>query len=204
MTTLRGTRYLWRTRPLLAVGAVGVGGPTLMLLSSSDEVLLRLRLVGLVLASLLALTWEDRTAPLVASTPLGLPSVQRTRLLLLLSAAAAAWGTTLFAASQRTPEVGGWWATLEVGALAAVITAILGGLARGRPGENLAAYPMPLLICLLLIASRLPARWSLFASPDSPAWQDAHQRWALVVLLGLLALAYVARDPASRPLLRRP
>lgn len=204
MTSLMTTRYLWRTRPLLAVGAVGLAGPALMLVSSADDVPLRLRLVGLALASLLALTWEDRTAPLVASTPLGLPSVQRKRLLLLLSAAVVAWGATCFAAAQRSSEVGGWWATLEVGALAAMVTAIMGGLARGRPGENLAAYPMPLLLCLLLLASRLPERLALIATPDSPAWQEVHQRWALLLVLGLLAVAYVGRDPAARPLLRRP
>lgn len=204
MTSLMATRYLWRTRPLIAVAAVGLTGPALMLIGSEDAVPLRLRFVGVVLASLLALTWEDRTAPLVASTPIGLPSVQRARLLLLLAAVAVAWGASCFAASQRVPDVGAWWATLEMAALGAVVSAIMGGLARGRPGENLAAYPMPLAICLLLLATRLPVRFNLIASPDSPAWVDVHQRWAVLLLLGLLALAYVARDPASRPVFRRP
>ena len=195
-------RYLWRIRPLIAVAAVGLGGPALLLLSNSDDVPLRLRLVGLVLASLIALTWEDRAAPLVTATPAGLPAVQRGRILLVLSGVAVAWGLTCLAASVRAPDVGGWWATLEVAALAALVTAIVGGLARARPAESLAAYPLPLLICLLLLATRLPSRWTLIAAPGSPAWQDAHQRWAVLLLLGLMAVAYVARDPATQPLRR--
>lgn len=47
----------------------------------------------------------------------------------------------------------------------------------------------------------LPARFAFYASPG-PSWTDAHVRWAVLLGIGLLLVAYALRDPASRQLTR--
>jgi hypothetical protein len=204
MTWLLVPRYPWRSRPALAVATVALVGPAFVLFVGKDtDAPIRLRLVGLTLAVLLALVWEDRTATLAAATPVGLPAVQRGRLLLLVVASSWAWALACLAATQRAPDVWVWSATVEIGAVAALLTAVVGAVARERPGESLAAYPVPLLLVLLVVAFRLPDRWALIAGPGSPAWPDVHGRLSALLVVGLLALVVVGRDPASRPLLRR-
>jgi hypothetical protein len=204
MTWLPAPRYVWRSRPAAVIAAVLLAGPAFVLVGGKGtDAPIRLRVVGMVLAMLLALVWEDSTAPLAAATPVGLPAVQRGRLVVLVIAASGAWALACLAASRQVADVGLWSATVEVGAVAAVLTAMVGALARGRLGESLSAYPVPLLLVLLVVTFRLPDRWALVAAPGSPAWDDVHRRWSGVLLLGVLALAVVARDPAARPLLRR-
>lgn len=203
MTWLLAPRHPWRSRPAFAIAAVAAVGPAFVLfVGNEDGAPIRLRAVGLALAALLALGWEDRTAPLAAATPVGLPAVHRGRLLLLLLAAAVAWSLSCLAATQRGPDVPVWSATVEIAAAAAVLTAIVGGLARERLGESLAAYPVPLLLVLLVLAFRVPERWAVIAGPGSPAWADVHRRLVALLLIGLVAMLVVGRDPASRPLTR--
>ncbi|MBK5306308.1 MAG: hypothetical protein JJD92_06420 [Frankiaceae bacterium] len=204
MRWLPAARYTWRSRPAFAVAAVALVGPAFVLFVGKDtDAPIRLRVVGLALAVLVALGWEDRAAPLAAATPVGLPAVQRGRLLLLVLAASGALALTCVAATQRAPDVGVWSAAVEIGAVAALLTAIVGALARERLGESLSAYPVPLLLVLLVLAFRVPERWTLVASPGSPAWGDVHRRWSGLLVIGLLALVVVGRDPASRTLLNR-
>lgn len=203
MTWLLAPRYPWRSRPALAIAAVAAVGPGFVLFVGKDDgAPIRLRLVGLALAALLALGWEDRTAPLAAATPVGLPAVHRGQLLLLALVSAAGWALACLAATQRGPDARVWSATVEIAAVAAVLTAIVGALARERLGESLAAYPVPLLLVLLVLAFRLPDRWALIAGPGSPAWDDVQRRLVALLMIGLVAMLVVGRDPASRPLSR--
>lgn len=203
MSVLPALRYTWRTRPVLATGAVALLGTAFIVWAGEDaEAPLRLRLVGLVLASLLALVWEDATAPVAAATPVGLPALQRERLITLLLAVSAAWTSACLATAATVADARLVAATVEVAALAALLTGLVGLLARGRLGESLAAYPIPLLLVVLVVVIRIPARWRLVTSPDSADWTDAHRRWAGLLVVGLLAVAWAARDPASRPLRR--
>lgn len=202
MSWLPASRYAWRTRPVAVSAAVGLLGPVFVLAVGKDtEAPLRLRIVGLLLAAVVALVWEDRTAQVAAATPVGLPALQRARLMALLGVVSAGWTVTCLAASTASSDLRVWSATVEVGAVGALLTAVVGGLARERPGESLAAYPMPLLLVLLVVVFRVPERWALIAAPDSPAWTDVHRRWAGLLVIGLLAAAVAARDPAARPLL---
>ena len=201
MSWLPATRYAWRTWPVAVSAAALMLGPGFVLVVGKDgDAPLRLRMVGLLLAAVVALVWEDRTAPVAAATPLGLPALQRARLLVLLAVVCVGWALTCVAASTVSADVRVWSATVEVGAVAALLTAIVGGLARERPGESLAAYPVPLLLVLLVLAFRVPERWALIATPDSPVWTDMHRRWAGLLVVGLLAVVAVGRDPAARPL----
>jgi len=188
---------------VIATAAVAFAGPAFVRWEGkADAAPIRLRLVGLVVAALFALVWEDRTAQLVAATPVGLPALQRGRLVVLLLVVCVAWTLACSAATVATTDARVWSATVEVAAVAALLTAIVGALARGRLGESLAAYPVPLLLVLLALAFRVPQRWALIAAPGTPQWTDVHRRWAALLLLGLVAVAVAARDPASRPVWR--
>jgi len=183
---------------------MGLLGPGFVLAVGKDiDAPLRLRMVGLLLAALFALVWDDRTAPLAAATPVGLPAVQRARLLVLLAVVSAAWTLACLAAAAESTDVRVWSATVEIGAVAALLTAVVGGLARERPGESLAAYPVPLLLVLLVLAFRVPEQWALIVAPDSPAWTDVHRRWAVLLIVGILGIAVSTRDPASARVGRR-
>lgn len=201
MSLLSTLRHTWRSRPVLAAGAVALLGPAYIVWTGQDaDAPLRLRVVGLALAVVFALVWEDRTAPLAAATPVGLPALQRGRLLTLLTVVSVAWALACLATAQITQDAGLGAATVEVAAIAAVLTGIVGLLGRGRLGESLSAYPIPLLLVVLVLVFRVPARWRLVTSPDSADWTDAHRRWAALLVVGLLWVAVAARDPATRPL----
>lgn len=203
MTALPALRYAWRTRPVVATAAVALAAtPFVRWVGNADGAPIRLRLVGLLLAALLALVWEDGTAPLAAASPVGLPALQRARLGLLLLVACVAWALACWAATVATSDARVWSATVEVAAVAALLTAVVGALARERLGESLTAYPVPLLLVLLALAFRVPHRWVLITGPGSPQWTDMHRRWAALLALGLVAIVVVSRDPANRPLRR--
>ena len=62
------------------------------------------------------------------------------------------------------------------------------------------ALAAPALLALSSAAFLLPAKVTLYAQPGSAAWDGAHQRWALLLGLALVAFAAASRDPAHRRL----
>jgi hypothetical protein len=43
-----------------------------------------------------------------------------------------------------------------------------------------------------------PERWALLVAPGDGAWDAAQQRWAGLLIVGLLTLTWANRDPAGR------
>lgn len=54
---------------------------------------------------------------------------------------------------------------------------------------------------MLMLAQLMGARWPLLV-PPGPQWADAHWRWAGILVVALVVMAWQLRDPASRPLRR--
>ncbi len=51
-------------------------------------------------------------------------------------------------------------------------------------------------------AVTLPPRLALLVGPG-PLWRDAHERWVILLAIGVILLAYGLRDPAARAPWRR-
>ena len=83
---------------------------------------------------------------------------------------------------------------LAVTLAAAAIAARIRGDGRGGVAAG------PALLTLLAAAFLLlPPRWGLFPmGPGDPLWTAAHQRWALILLAGVLGLLWASRDPAHK------
>lgn len=198
-------RRVARSLPGLWVAALlAAGGPAFVVWAGKEsDTGLRLLLAGLAAGVGLALVWDDRCAPLTAATPVGLPSVRMGRGAVLLAALAAAWGTCAVAADRAVPSTPVASIAVPVLAMAALLVAAIGLVARGRDGEAVGAYPVPVSLLIVLLLSRLPARWAVLVPPGADAWPQARDRW-LVLLAGSAAMVlWLLRDPGSRPPHRR-
>ena len=88
--------------------------------------------------------------------------------------------------------------TLEAVALLAVTVALAAAGSHLAPERRGGVVAAPALLALASAAFLLPAQVTLYAQPGSAAWDDAHQRWALLLGLALVAFATASRDPAHR------
>lgn len=158
---------------------------------------LRLRAAGAVVAIVLTMIWDDRSALLTAPTPVGLPAVQRGRLVLLVALLAGAWSLAAIAALRTTDAVPVGPLALEALAVSALLLAGAGAIARGRDGESVAAYAVPGLLALLFLQSRLPVGWQLINA--GPASAEVQRRWLVVLVASAALTAWVGRDPSARP-----
>lgn len=186
-----------RLRPVRLALAATLVLPMYVAWGGADaDAALRLRLVGAAVAVMLGLVWDDISAPLTGSTPTGLPAVQRGRVVLVAALLAIAWSSAALAAVHTADRVPLGSSALEAVGLSVLMCAATGALARGRPGESVAAYPALLLLALLLLQSRAPQGWQLItAGPESAAVQ---QRWTILIAAALVMLAWISRDPAHR------
>lgn len=124
------------------------------------------------------------------------------RVALLLPATAAWWVAVVWRVRAVHPglplPVAAF--TLEAAALAAVTVALAAAGSRLAPERRGGVVAAPALLALTSVAFLLPAQVTLYAQPDSAAWDGAHQRWALLLGLALVAFAAASRDPAHRRL----
>lgn len=194
-------------RPYVAVRLPSVRAGLLLMVAlpvlvawggADDDAVVRLRLAGAVVALVLALVWDDRAAALTASTPAGLPAVQRGRALVLVVVLATGWSLAAAAAVRTTGAVPVGPLALEAGGLSVLLCAVVGVLVRGRTGEPVGAYPVLGLLGLVAAQSRLPPDWSLLST--GPLDAEIRRHWVVVLVVGAAVLAGAARDPASRPL----
>jgi hypothetical protein len=93
--------------------------------------------------------------------------------------------------------------TLEAAALLAVTVALAAAGSRLAPERRGGVVAAPALLALACAAFLLPSPVALYAQPGGAAWDGAHQRWALLLGLALVAFAAASRDPAHRRLPRR-
>lgn len=198
---LRPTRRVAVGLPGLRLAAlVAAAGPLAVVHAGKEsDTALRLLLVGLAAAVALSLVWDDRCAPVTAATPVGLPAVRRGRGLVLSAALVAGWATCAWAADRAVPDLPVTAMAVPVLGMAAVLLAATGLLARGRDGEPVGTYPVPVLLVLLLLMSRLPDSWALLVAPTDADWPAARDRWLLLLVAAAALTAWVLRDPASRP-----
>lgn len=180
---------------------LAVVGPVFVVWAGKEsDTGLRLLLAGLAAGVALALVWDDRCAPLTAATPVGLPSVRVGRGAVLLAALVAGWAACAVVADRAVPTTPVAAIAIPVVAMAALLVAAVGLIARGRDGEPVSAYPVPVLLLVVLLLSRLPARWTLLVPPAASAWPQARHRWLVLLALSAVTALWLARDSASRPL----
>lgn len=196
-------RLAWSQPGLRVAVLLGVLGPVFVVWAGKEsDTGLRLLLAGLAAGVALALVWDDRCAPLTAATPVGLPAVRAVRGAVLLAALTASWAACALAAERAVPTTPVAAIAIPVLALAALLAAAVGLIARGREGEPVGAYPVPVLLLVVVLLSRLPARWALLVPPSADAWPQARHRWLVLLALSAATVLWLSRDPASRPLPR--
>jgi hypothetical protein len=186
-------------RSLPRLHLAGAAGAALLLvaLTASEPpgatALLGLQLAGMTLALSLGLVLEDPAAPTLAGSPVGLLARRLLTLALCLPFLAATWAALLMLAG-----LDGTWAlalTIQVSALAALVLALAAGLG---PRASMAG---PAVVLLFATARLLVPQWTLTAGSHDAHWAAAEVMWAALAAAGALALAWLSRDPATRPLL---
>lgn len=157
-----------------------------------------LRAVALLLAAGAAFALDDRTRSLLGAVPTPLWWRAAVRLLVVGAPAALVWLISLSWAEARSagslPAAG---LSLEALALAAVVTAIAGGLARWRAVPDPGTVAAPVLLAAGFLLPQLPEPVGLAVLPG-PGWDAAHLRWSVLLATAAGVLAVSLRDPAAR------
>ena len=157
----------------------------------------RLRVVGMLLAAAAAMVWDDRSAVLTSPTPVGLPAVRHGRALVVLALLLIAWGASCLAARGHDVPYGA--VSLQSGVTGVLLVALVGWLSRDREGEQLLALPVPVLLVVVLVMSRLPRPVSLLSQqPGEVGWPGERPRWLVLLALSLALVLRLDRDPAAR------
>ena len=185
----------WRALPAAAAVAVAVvqfDGPQVT----------ELRMAAIALCIAAAFVLDDPAAQSLAASPTPLLLRRLLRTTLVLPLVAALWAIVLWRAGESFTTA----LTFELVAMLVVTLAVAAAATAlvpdGRGG--LAAGPV-LLIMLTAALLMLPSAWTLFArDPTDPAWQASHNRWALLLAIGVATFLAASRDPAARRSLRRP
>lgn len=153
----------------------------------------RLRALGFLLAAVVPLAWDDRAHLATAATPVGLPAVRRGRLLAVLLLACVDFAAAVPAAGSGVP-VGA--VALQSGAVAALLLVAVAWV--GRDGDPVLAVPFPALLIALWVLNRLPREVGLLhADPGAPGWADERTRWWLLLVLCVVLVLRLQRDPAA-------
>ena len=187
--------------PALLGGALGCAG--LVAVASLDESPLWPGFAALALCAGAAFVLDDAAGATADATPTSLARRRALRVALALPLLCLAWalslqvtapgGDTLFGPGARGGLSVQFAAMLALTFAASAVALRL--VPDGRGGWAGVVAPF-LLLC---VAHWLPARWTLLAAPGDPAWMASQHRWAALLALGLLTLAWASRDPAARP-----
>ncbi len=159
---------------------------------STGAILWLLRAGAFLLAVGVTHVLDDAAATFTASSPTRLGVRRAAPIAVMLAAVGMAWlGLLGYGAGLSTDPVPAAGLTVELGtllALALVQAALFGAVAAG-----------PVLIVTILLALRMPARWSLLqGEPGDAVWTAAHQRWLVLFAVAVAALVWTSRDPAAR------
>ena len=176
--------------PLAAAGALAFG-----LLGLTDQGLTELRLAAIGICVGAAFILDDAAAATVASAPTPLLVRRALRVGLATAPLAALWALLSWLAGGAAS----WAVSLELAAMLALTlaAAALATRLRGDGRGGVAAGPA-LLVLLAAAYLLLPSRWGLFpGGPEDPLWTAAHQRWALILLAGVLGVLWASRDPGG-------
>jgi fluoroquinolone transport system permease protein len=156
-----------------------------------------LRAVALLLAVGVAFALDDKTRPTLAAVPTPLWWRVVVGLIGVAAPAGLAWCAALAWVGWRVHgDVPAAALTLEAAALATLVLAVAGGLARWRGTSDPGAVTAPVMLALGLLLPQLP-RWVALVVPPGPAWDPAHVRWAMLLTIAVAVLALSLRDPAA-------
>ncbi|MFI5994236.1 ABC transporter [Streptomyces sp. NPDC051362] len=198
-------RPVWRTLPRTALAAgAGLGlllACTPRLLSGEVDPWLCLNLLrAAVLAYALGLAFllDDPARHTTAAVPTRRPVRIGVRLGLVAPLTAAWWTAALFLVPEAgRPPVGA--VTLEAAALAALALAAATVAVRlSEATEPGLAVSAGLVGTVFTAALLLPERWELFVATNDPHWDDAHRRWAGVLVVAVLVGAGSLAEPLRR------
>ena len=154
-----------------------------------------------------AFVFDDNAAATAAATPTSLAHRRLLRLALGLPLLAVVWAGSLWYATsaEDAPFGPDTRAALSL-QFAALLALTLGACAialRVMPGEQGGGSGAMAPLALLGLALAMPDRIGLLALPADAAWQTAQTRWAIVLAIGLLMLAWAGREPSPRAWPRR-
>lgn len=180
------------------LGLLVLGPLFVAFLGSTDDSLMRLRLLGILIAATAALAWDERSHELAAPTPTGLPAVRRGRAVAQVGLLGAAWGAGCWTLAATTGAPAPFAAmTLQLAGLAALIGVLIGWF--GRDGDPVVALPFPAVMFTVVLLNRLPHQIALMrAEPGSAGWPQEQLRWWVLLAGALLLLARLNRDPGTR------
>ncbi|MEU8793286.1 ABC transporter [Streptomyces sp. NPDC048643] len=198
-------RPVWRTLPrtALATGA-GLGlllaGTPRTLSGEVDPWLCLnvLRAAALAFGLGLAFLLDDPARHTTAAVPTRRPVRIGVRLGLVAPLSAAWWtAVLLLIPDEGRPPVGA--VTLEAAALAALaLAAATMAVRHAEATEPGIAVSAGLVGTVFTAALLLPERWELFVATHDPHWDDAHRRWAGVLVVAVLAGACSLAEPLRR------
>jgi hypothetical protein len=154
-------------------------------------------LAAMLLALGTALVLDDPAAATLAPSPTTLWRRRRRRLALALVLVGLAWvAVNQMAGHPRAGPLPPGPATLVLGTLLGVVLA--SAALAGGDDQLGGAAAGPVLLGFVVVAAKLPGRWSLLPVAGH------ERRWGLVLAATLLVLLAASRDPAARrPLARR-
>ena len=137
--------------------------------AAPDNAVLRLRIVALLLAVGVGFALDDHTGPTVAAVPTPLWWRALVRLIGVAAPAALAWCAALAWVGWRVHgDLPVAALTLEAAALAALVLAVAGGLARWRGTSDPGTVTAPAMLALGLLLPQLPRWVALVVPPDPP------------------------------------
>ncbi|GGR02826.1 ABC transporter [Streptomyces pilosus] len=171
--------------------------------ASGGSVPTALRAAALAFALGAAFWLDDPARHTTAAVPARRALRHGLRLALLAPVAALWWTAALLLVPQPVrPPVAG--ITVEAAtALALALTGAACAVHRGdgtRPGPAVAGF---LLVTAVLSPLLCPEDWALFVAPGDERWPAAHDRWAVLLGVVLVAGAACLTEPLRRHRLRR-
>ncbi|MEV6198046.1 ABC transporter [Streptomyces sp. NPDC051920] len=198
-------RPVWRGLPRWAVLTGAVLG--LVLAGSSRTVseepdpwlcLTLLRAAALAFGLGLAFLLDDPARHTTATVPTRRPVRTGLRLALVVPLMAVCWTAALFLVpAEGRPPTGA--ITLEGAAIMVLaLTSALVAVRHSTAAEPGLAISAGLVGAFFAAAVLLPERWELFVGPSDPHWDDAHRRWAVVLVVAAVAGACSLGEPLRR------
>jgi len=163
--------------------------------------LVALRVTAFLLAAGAAFALDDPAAATLAGSPTRLALRRAHRLAPVGAAWGVLWGTAIAVADATAPGTPLAVPTLEavtMFTLALAASAVAGAHApEGRGGVVAGPALMLAMLGVLLAQYRYPRWATLFAlSPDTPEWNGARLRWAVLLAAGVAALTATSLDPS--------
>lgn len=205
---MTGPQLVGLARPLRAAvrwqPGVAAWGLVTALLVVKDEALAdpgsALMLVrGAAVIAVLGATFvlDDEAAPTLEASPTTLAWRRSIRVATAVGLVSLAWAGVWWRAEAHGTDLPWAGLTLELAALLALALATAAGVSRWTGANDPGVATTPAVFVVVLGAFQLPPRFALYGAPG-PGWDDAHERWWVLLGAAAALLVWCARDPAGR------